>query len=240
MLDETLALLMGELRKGLYGLICMRSYGYDKDFRLEYPGNHGRLQVFTSTSKFLAAIGQRITFLSACVINKSLLSDVNALPYIDTNLVQVNLAILATVRSKENLFINRYLVAGKRNNSGGYNFYKVFVSNLYKCLESQAVNGLTHAALSAFKRKMLVSFYPYYLLIDRLGSSFRRMEVFKAFSVHYGKDLVFYLTVAPIILLPAPLAVVWGVGATLIGRVMDGDFRRGLFFIKNHLICSKQ
>ena len=68
--NGSLKWLMTALEQNEYGAICMRPYGFDHDFRREFPGTFGRDLVFNDAGEFLVAIGPLVTFISGCVINK--------------------------------------------------------------------------------------------------------------------------------------------------------------------------
>jgi len=80
--DGALDILLHRLSDNDYGIICLRSYGFELDFRKEYPGGHGKDKTFKDGGKFLAAIGPLMTLISSCVINKKLLSSVDALQFL--------------------------------------------------------------------------------------------------------------------------------------------------------------
>jgi abequosyltransferase len=124
LLDGTLAPLCSYLESGEHGVICLRPYGYDRDFRREHPGGSA-LRKFADTGDFLVAICPYLTLISSCAINKSLAADVDAHDYCGGNLVQVHLVIQASLRSEKNLFADDYRIACKRKNSGGYDFSQV-------------------------------------------------------------------------------------------------------------------
>jgi abequosyltransferase len=53
--------------------------------------------------------------------------------------------------------------------------------------------------------------------------------------MRFAKRAMFHIWVAPIMLLPRPMAVVWGSFATLTGRILNGDLRRGITFALHRL-----
>ena len=128
--DNALSNLLASLSKANYGVVCLRSYGFDNDFRKEYPGGFGSNKSYDNSATFLADIGPLMTLISGCVINKSLLSGIDANDYCGEHLVQVHLVIRSAITAEHNLFMSRYMIACKRNNSSGYNFPQVFVKNV--------------------------------------------------------------------------------------------------------------
>jgi hypothetical protein len=53
----------------------------------------------------------------------------------------------------------------------------------------------------------------------------------------FGESLLFKYWISPILLFPRYFAIMWGVGVTVIGRLLDGEARRGVKFIFS---CLKQ
>jgi abequosyltransferase len=229
----TLRWLVATLHRETYGVICMKPYGYDRDPVREYPGGAGAVLTFDDSGNFIATLGAHVTLISACVINKSLLGNVDARAFCGGNLVQVHLVLAAALAARKNLLRTTYSVACKRNNSGGYDFTEVFVSELGRILDSFVGKGLSQASLDKFGRRMMLSYYPTYLLRGRRnGSPAQQQATYRIFSERFGKDPFFWIWIAPILRLPRRLALVWGYCVVAIGRSLGGDFRRGLAFLR--------
>jgi len=236
--DKALSCLLEQLRTEKYGVVCLRPYGFDIDFRQEYPGAGGYEKVFRDPGLFLAEIGPLMTLISSCVVHKSLLPKVDAKDFCGENLVQVHLVIQAALAAQENLFISRYLIACKRNNSGGYDFSKVFVENLGHILDRYREMGLTKKAVVAIEKHLIVGYFPFYLFKQRLNNTGDVVATYQRFSSRYHGQLCFYLWVAPILKLPRLLAIIWGGIATVIGRSINGDLYRGFMFAVNKIFSK--
>jgi len=229
--DCALKLLLERLAPGEYGVVCMKPYGFDTDFRLEYPGSGGHEKIFYDAGEFLAAIGQLLTLISSCAINKNLLPEVDARQFCGDNLVQVHLVLRAALAANKNIFIDHYLIGCKRNNSGGYDFSEVFVTYLGTVLDSYMSLGLTENAIQAIERRLMLSYYPFNLLRQRLNRSGDIKSTLARFEGRFRGRFMFRIFLAPVLYLPRPLAIIWGGAATLIGRTLNGEFRRGIVFI---------
>lgn len=234
--DGALQLLLERLAAGEYGVVCLRPYGFESDFRKEYPGGGDGERVFSDAGKFLEAIGPLMTLISSCVINKNLLSGVDARQFCGDNLVQVHLVLCAALAARENVFVEQYLIGCKRNNSGGYDFSQVFVSNLGAVLDSCKPLGLTPSAILAIEKRLIIAYYPFYLLRQRLAESGDLDATFARFEKRFHGRFLFKYWLAPIMRLPRPLAIVWGGAATFIGRALNGDLRRGIVFGWNRFV----
>lgn len=238
LVDGALPFLLERLAIGAYGVVCLRPYGFESDFRKEYPGSGGRERIFCDAGAFLAAIGPLMTLISSCVISKSMLPKVDARQFCGDNLVQVHLVLRAALAAKENLFVDQYLIACKRNNSGGYDFSQVFVSNLGAVLDSCKSLGLTESAILAIERRFMLAYYPFYLLRQRLSKSGDLNATFARFEERLHGRFLFKYWLVPIMRLPRPLGIIWGGMATLIGRALNGDLRRGIAFAWNRVVSG--
>ncbi len=221
------------LEQGEYGLVLLKSYGYERDFGEEHPGGSGQRREFRSNEAFLAEVGPLITFVSACVINKQVQAEVDARAYCGSNLVQVHLVLLAMLRTQSNLYLTDYFLACKRANSGGYDFSEVFVERLFGIARSYREQGLSDKAIDALARKMLLTYYPFSLLRVRLENKADLSAAKRRFKAEFGFRPAYVIWNAPIISLPRPLAIGWAWCAVLLGRVMNGELRRGVHFAIN-------
>lgn len=236
--DGCLEILLHRLSNNNYGVICLRAYGFAADFRKEYPGAGGKERTFCDGGKFLAAIGPAMTLISSCVINKMLLPSLNAEQFCGSHLVQVHLVIRAALAAKANLFIDRYMIACTRNNSGGYDFASVFVKKLGQILDGYRAFGLSQVAVNAIETRLIIGYYPFYLLRQRLARSGDTRDTLNCFADRFRGRRLFKYWLAPIIWLPRPVSIVWGGLATLLGRVACGDFRRGVSFVLDRIRFS--
>lgn len=237
--DGALLQVLDWLAKREYGVISLRAYGFEQDFRAEYPGAGGKQLEYQDAGAFLAEIGAAMTLISANIINKRFLPGVDANHFCGSNLVQVHLLLQAALKGEANLISSQYLIACKRNNSGGYNFFKVFIDNLFGILDQYQGHGLSKGAISSIERGMLLKFFPFYIWKSRLGNTLPVDEVYASFAARFRQHWFFPLWITPALKLPKLLALVWLVGMVLLGRVLGGDLRRGLKFLAYRLSWRK-
>jgi abequosyltransferase len=233
--DDALPLIMERLRDHDYGVVCLRAYGYDDDFRAEYPGNFGREMYFTDPSEFIFRIGTWMTFISSCVMNKELLGDTPPEEFTRGDLAALPLVLRCALAAPENLYIERYLVAGKRANSFNYEFSEVFATEMWGTIDAHEALGLRAEVIDRLARRMLFAYYPYYLL-DVVAH--RRSDpslAWQNFNARFHDYRLFRAWAGPILWLPRPLAIGWGWFTTFVGRAADGEFRRGIAFFKRKL-----
>jgi glycosyltransferase involved in cell wall biosynthesis len=231
----TLARVVSLLESNDYGVLCLRPFGYDNDPDGEYPGRTGSVREFLEAGKFLRAVGPLVTFISAMVVNRRIQPDVDAREFCGSNLVQVHLVVHAAILARKNAFLTEYMLACKRNNSGGYGAPEIFVERLGRILDSYRASGLTDEDIRKFETRMLLSHHPFYLLRQRIANRGSLRDTHRRFNMRFAKRAMFHIWVAPIMLLPRPMAVVWGSFATLTGRILNGDLRRGITFALHRL-----
>lgn len=234
-MDHTLLPFLEQLECKKYGVVCLRPYGFDQDFRKEYPGKTGVAEVYDNAGSFLAGIGPIMTLISSCAINKNLLPGVDANEFCGEHLVQVHLVIQAAIKSPLNLFDHRYVVACKRNNSGGYDFAQVFVEYLSRVLDKYKGLGLSEKAIHAIENRLIVGYFPFYLFKQRLYRQGDIEATYLRFNNRYVGRLAFYFWLYPTLKLPRWLAISWGAFTTLLGRTLNGDLLRGVKFAWSNL-----
>jgi glycosyltransferase involved in cell wall biosynthesis len=232
----TLCLLMKHLATGDHGVICLHPYGYDIDYEKENPGGSGKVHSFEDASTYLVAISQFFTLTSALVLNRSLLKDVDSREFIHTNLATFHLVLRAALAAKSNLYISRFLVASKRQNSSSYEYHKVFVGEFWEIIDAHVAHGLHPDAVRGLEQRRLFTYYPFYMLDIRASGRGDLEGTYQALKTRFGDRLLFWLWIAPILRLPRPLALAWGAMAMTVGRLANGDFRRGITYLRNKLL----
>lgn len=236
--DGALNILLKRLEPEICGVVCLRPYGFEVDSNREFPGGRGREQVFRDPGAFLATIGPLMTLISSCAISKQMLPSIDACDFCGENLVQVHLVLRAALAAKENIFLDRYLIACKRNNSGGYDFSRVFVTSLCAVLDSCKPHGLSVIAIMAIESRLMLSYYPFYLLRQRMSKTGDLAATLIRFEERFDGRMLFKYWVRPIIQMPRPLGIIWGAVATVIGRTLNGDLRRGITFAWYRLLVG--
>jgi len=237
-MDHTLQSFLEQLEGNKYGVVCLRPYGFNHDFRKEYPGKIGAAEVYGNVGGFLVGIGPLMTLISSCAINKSLLPGVDANDYCGEHLVQVHLVIQAAIKSQLNLFDRRYVIACKRNNSAGYDFAQVFVDYLSQVLDKYKGVGLSEKDIHAIENRLIVSYFPFYLFKQRLYKQGDIDAAYLRFNKRYLGRMTFYFWLYPTLKLPRWLAILWGAFTTVLGRILNGDLLRGVKFALSNLTKS--
>ena len=233
--DGALARLLARLALGCYGVVCLRPYGYENDFRKEFPGGTGRERSFDDSNEFLLATAKYFTLTSALVLDRSRLAGVDPRQFIKSDIATFHLVLRAALGAPKNLFIDEFVVASKRQNSASYNYADIFVRQLWEIIDAHRPFGLRESTIRRLERGKLISYYPFYMLDQRLDRQGDLKATLELFQKRFGDRWLFHFWVAPIIRWPRPLALGWGFIATVVGRIAGGDLRRGLMFAWNRL-----
>jgi abequosyltransferase len=237
-IDGAVPLLLERLADRNYGVVCLRPYGFDDDFRREHPGGDGRERVFHDPNEFLLATSRYFTLTSACVVNKSLLAGVDSRQFCSTDLAAFHLVLRAALAGENNLYIEKYLIASKRQNSLSYEYAEVFVNQMWQIIDAHTAWGLTADTIRRLERDKMFSYYPFYLFDLRVSGRGDLRVTHDYLSRRFAGRWLFTYWLLPTIRLPRPLAIVWGGMTVVVGRVVDGQLRRGLAFGWNRLTRS--
>ncbi|MDB5619756.1 glycosyltransferase family 2 protein [Tardiphaga sp.] len=235
LVDGCLAWLLNVLEPRRHGVVCLRAYGFEDDFRKEFPGEGGDAIGFSDPSAFLAAVNSRMTLISSNVMQKALMPDIDANIYCGSNLVQVHLVIEIALRATSNLYVNAYKIACKRNNSGGYSFSRIFVQEFGNILDQYRAKGLTSDAVREIETRMIIGFLPFYLMRLRIASTADLDQQAAYLRSRFHDRIIFWILLYPVLALPRRLAIGWGAAVTLFGRGLNGDFRRGWRYLSHRL-----
>lgn len=233
LVDGALLTILSVLKECRHGVVFLRPYGFDVDFREELPGSAGTVRVYEDSNEFILAINRWFTLTSALVIRKRILTDRGVDPYefVTTDLATFHLVLKTALGAESNCFVDSYLVASKRQNSFSYAFEDVFVRQMWAILEAHRDWGLSERTLQKLETIKIGTYYPFYLFDLRRAQRGDPAQAFAVFRERFGHHWLFWLWLAPILRLPRPLALLYGAMATGGGRFVGGDARRGLAFL---------
>lgn len=233
--DGALRLLLDRLSRTEYGVVCLGAYGFDVDYRREYPGDYGYELEFADSNDFFVAVGALATLISSCVVNKTLLAGVDYRKHASGDLAFLPLVLRAALAGNRNLFIKRFLIASKRNNSFAYEFSSVFVTEMWRVFDDHIGPGLTEKTVQTIERDLVFSYYPYYLFDLRFARRSDPQVALANFVKRFGGQWLFEIWLAPTLRLPRPFAIAWGGATVILGRILNKEWRRGFAFFWNRL-----
>tara|TARA_B100001778_G_C18550911_1_gene613016 strand:+ start:365 stop:1390 length:1026 start_codon:yes stop_codon:yes gene_type:complete len=233
--SNSLGKLVKIIEQDEYGSIFLRPYGFTNDYKKEYPPNLFRKNAIYNCENFLLKIATQITLLSAHVINKSLIKDIDASNYCGTNLVQVNLLMDAVTKSNKNYYFKEYIIAYKRDNSGGYDFYDIFINKFNEILQLYVNKGLiTKNLKERIECKKIKCFFPIYLFRYKYYQKKNIKDIENSFEV-LKKNKCYKRFINPIFKLPSFFSLIWCVAMIIYGRLLNGDAPLGLAYIKRQI-----
>lgn len=221
------------LRGADHGVVFMKAYGYDHDYLRERPLSFGvRERVYADAQAFIRRVNVHCSFISANILNRSVIGAEGQQAQIETNLVQVYLFFLAALRARSNVYVPGYLVAAKRNNSGGYNYLRVFAANFNAALQHFAGSGLSAETRRKVKSKVVFRHLPYYVLQMRTsgGKDFDAPAAQRLLAAEYADTPSYRICLLPILRLPLPLAKLWAWALIFASRISAGEFGRLVSF----------
>lgn len=222
------------------GIVFIRPYGYDKDYIKEYPGMYGEIKEYENLPLFLRKVGATVSLISSCIVNKSLISNIDFNNIDPGNFAHLHLILNAFVRSKQNLIISHFIVGCKRNNSSNYDFSELFVTEFWNIMDQYKGDIITEDLIKQLEKGQIFSYYPFYLFQQQLEYSKDLVFAKKNFDGRFKGDFLYHFWVRPIITFPRPLAIVWGAITTLVGRVFNNEGLRGVRFFLNKIISFKR
>lgn len=234
--EGALRLLLPYLDSPDYGVICLRPYGFDLDYRAEHPGGSGSIRFYDDAGTFLLAVSQYFTLTSALIVNRERLDGIDSRAFVDTNLATFHLFLRAALAAPKNLYVGIYLIGSKRQNSFSYEFYEVFVKEFWRIVDAHVAHGLSARTVRALETQRLFMYYPFYMFDIRMSGRGDRRGTFRALRQRFGNRALFWCWVAPTLLLPRPLAIGWGAMTVTVGRTARGDLRRGVMFVRDRLL----
>jgi len=219
-----------------FGVIFARAYGYDEDFMAERPFNFGSdYTIYEDGNAYIRKVGLMSSFISSIILNKPLLSGMNARQFAGTSIVQSYLFFHAALRGAPNVLFHRYLVAAKRDNSGGYSFSQVFGHNYAELMLRLAADGLTKRTMSAVNRKSIWLYFPGYVLRLQIRRKplAELQHAYQDLRALYGGEWLFWVVLVPMFKLPRALSILWGCIAVAAGKLANGEFSRVLAYAAN-------
>lgn len=230
--DGALKIMISRLAKAQYGVLLLKAYGFDDDFRAERPSDSVTEQEFTDFNDFFASAVPQITLLSASCFNKSLIKDIDTSTIEPGNFGHLHFILRAAAAAKKNYYINDFLIASKRDNSSNYIYSKIFVEELWTLFDNyQQSLGLKSETLKKVGRKMLFTYYPADLLRLRLVESGEHKVALSDFSKKFGHNLLFKFWIVPTLVLPRILAICWGAMTVIIGKIANKESKVVFLFL---------
>lgn len=209
LVEGALSKMLALLRVGTYGVVTLSAYGF-KDAYVPRRVESCRALIYKDCRAFFDKTHVFMTYLSGNIINREFVpADLPLDLFAKTNLPQLTWFIPAALSAPVNAYLEGGLVAGKENNSGGYQICNVFGNTFEDIFNYFIGRGADPAVFAAVKNKMVTDFFPSNLYTARANGRFEKEDSFTMLRPIYGRDPRFWLFVVPVIKLPLSLANLW-------------------------------
>ena len=210
MLTGALSEILSVLQRGEFGVVHLGVFSYHENAELEtlYQNrSSGEVVICSDKRKFIQMVNYYLTFISGNVVNRTLLfDDLDLNEFAITNLPQLSWTLSALFRAQENVVLERYLVAAKLENSGGYKPCETFGFRMDKIFEIFIKKGIDKKYFNIIRHNLLFSFFPYTIMkLRRNRGSFLPENCFTTLYPIYRTYLMFWLVTVPAIYMPLPI-----------------------------------
>ena len=162
-LDNRVEYIINLLEQNNVGILHLGHFWYEHFDEISNIPFQPKIKEYLNNIEFIKDVHYWITFLSANIVNKSILIK-RDLEYKDTMLDYIKWYLPIVFKSTKNITLLSPIVACKANNSGGYNIFKVFGSNLNYILSDLVKNQLIpRKAKKIVNYNLINSFFPHFL-----------------------------------------------------------------------------
>jgi abequosyltransferase len=181
-----LPVLLDYLKSGDYGLVHLKTNSVSN---LKY-------EKFTDSEKYLENISIWITYITSNIVNSKSIKDYNFNKYNGTLLTIVPLYINTVLECEENLIINEKIFSDGVEQSGGFNFFEVFVQNYLKIWKDFNLNNsISNKLFYNIKRDLFENFLIPSVIgfcVDKSTLNYSLNGSFSYVLKHYSFNLYFY------------------------------------------------
>ncbi len=218
-----------------YGMIYVRPYGFVNNPKKEYPSiKFGRNKELKNTI-FIKKIATHLTLASCCIFNKSCINKIDANQYCGSNLVQLHIYIQSIMRKEKSYYFSDYMVSYKKDNSGGYNLFKVFAKNFGDILNLYVnENIITYEIKRKIESKIIFCFFPIYIKRSLEQKESNMIQIYDILKEQYSGYKIFTICLAPMFSRFKSFSLFWANIMTILGRLYNGDISLGLIYLKKY------
>ncbi|MBL7703550.1 MAG: glycosyltransferase family 2 protein [Ferruginibacter sp.] len=208
LLEGQLKIILEQLSKKQFDLIYLGNYWFGEDYLLEKPqkSNPASAIVFEDKKAFLKTINIWTTFISAVIFKKQVVQNKDLTPFLGTNLIQLQWVLPSVFTEKKCLYLQGQLIACKGNNTGGYNLFKTFGTNLNHIVNSLIKQGLVQPyATDILNYYIIKDFMPLYCIRYKqkeMGNFNKEESPFIQLRKLYKKYFIYWIVLFPLDILP--------------------------------------
>jgi abequosyltransferase len=205
-----------------FGLLFLKSNGISSSkFNEKILFNTKGFKILKNISLF-KEVTYFTSFISANVINKSVIDFTDSYKYVGTNLNQVPIIISALFSKEKGVIINDILLLTQPDNTGGYDLFKVFGKNFIIILDDLQTKLKIDHVRKIVENSLLLKFFPVWIIYfkenkHRFNKDYNIIE----FQNLFKSNIYFWLVCKPIMVLPKKLSSVY----LFLVRVISKIFR---------------
>lgn len=161
-------------------------------------------KVFNKIQPYLNHVSYFVTFISANIVNREALNNIDYGKYVNSNLTQVPVILNAVkIKGAINIVVDTKLLAAQEDNSGGYNFFKVFGENFNIILKDIFKDN--DRCRKIIVNNIFIRFFPYWMLKLKNGNHTFVNSNKKELINMLGYNLYFWILSYPILITPNPI-----------------------------------
>ena len=211
-----------------YGIVHLNSYGFENEYHSDkrYKIKSDNICVYKDKQNFIYDINIMLTFISGNIVNKKFIEkQFDNEKFVGSGIIQFYWYISAILNSEKNIYIKKYCVAGKTDNSGGYSVCKVFGINLMDAIKYLKQFGLLEKSEIKFKKVLLTDFLPIFILKQKKSTGkFSTDDFYALLHAKHKSNAYFWLVTVPVIKLPAAFGSFWRKKIIKIFKIIEKAF----------------
>lgn len=167
-------------------------------------------ETFNDPAEYFKKVSYYITFISANIVNRKFVNEINIYDGVGTNLVQIPLFCHAIFHSVYNIHVKtKFVGAADVENSGGYSIFEVFGKNFLDIVTPQ-LKGTKYSFLINFlKNDLLCNLFPFWITTLKKNSGGYDLSDLSVLNKHFGHHLKYWIIVYPMFKLPASLSKIY-------------------------------
>lgn len=204
LLPGAVSTILENIKEG-YDVLLTNHTSFDANIAVQLPPHFMETQdiTFVGPNETIEYLGTMITFLSI-ICFRAVLVDVHAYGFaFGSNLPQSYMFVDAILSSKSQKLIFSPVLSARRNNTGGYSVFNVFIEKFFVLLEYGKQKGIEFDVVERVKRKHLIRFLLPLVVLMKTGgigalapdwSSTKEL-----FRQYYGRNMIYWLLVAPMV-----------------------------------------
>jgi len=200
------------LLKDDYGVVYLKTYSYFDDYRAEAPKRKLNARIVYKNKKaFIRKVNVQFTFISSNIVNKSLIGkDLDTDCCLGSNLPQLAWIFPALFKADRNVYLEKYLVAQKADNTGGYKVCAAFGAGLHRIFGIFRERGISGGYFNIISTNLLVNFIPSLVLSSKKkADNFQQEDFLETLVPVYRSNALFWIATYPVLVLPRKAGKIW-------------------------------